>query len=66
MSGLRSLGFSDASRVRCGKLIRVETLASSKEDAIRQGTEMCERLLANPVIEEFVVAAVTTATKGSV
>ncbi|CAA9564741.1 MAG: Phosphoribosylformylglycinamidine synthase, PurS subunit [uncultured Thermomicrobiales bacterium] len=57
MSGLHALGFSGATRVRCGTVIRIETVASSEADAIRQGTEMCERLLANPVIEQYVVSA---------
>ncbi|MBA2468127.1 MAG: phosphoribosylformylglycinamidine synthase subunit PurS [Chloroflexia bacterium] len=57
MSGLKSLSFDGARRVRVGKLIRVEVSASSEDDALDQGTRMCERLLANPVIEEFVVSA---------
>ena len=57
MSGLKSLSFEGTQRVRVGKLIRVEVSASSEIDALDQGTRMCERLLANPVIEEFVVSA---------
>lgn len=57
MSGLKSLSFDGTRRVRVGKLIRVEVDASSEDDALDQGTRMCERLLANPVIEEFVVSA---------
>ena len=58
MSGLKSLAFSETQRVRVGKLIRVEVDAQSEDDAIDQGTRMCESLLANPVIEEFVVSVV--------
>jgi len=57
MSGLRSLSFDATQRVRVGKLIRIEVQADSEDDALDQGTRMCERLLANPVIEEFVVSA---------
>ncbi|CAN5798948.1 phosphoribosylformylglycinamidine synthase subunit PurS [soil metagenome] len=57
MSGLRSLQFTGTQRVRVGKLIRVEVTAASEADALDPGTRMCERLLANPVIEEFVVSA---------
>lgn len=64
LSGLHSLGFAAASRVRCGKLLRIEIMASSAEDASRQGIEMCERLLANPVIEEFAVTATLVAGTG--
>jgi phosphoribosylformylglycinamidine synthase len=57
LSGLRSLAFSDTRRVRVGKLIRVEVTAESEGEALAEGTRMCEQLLANPVIEEFVVSA---------
>lgn len=57
MSGLKSLSFEDTQRVRVGKLIRIEVRADSENDALDQGTRMCESLLANPVIEEFVVSA---------
>ena len=57
LSGLRSLEFGAPERVRIGKLIRVEVVADSEADAVGQGTRMCEKLLANPVIEEFVVSA---------
>ena len=65
MSGLHSLGFAAASRVRCGKLIRIETVAVSEDDAIRQGTEMCEWLLANPVVEEYVVSVASVVDGGT-
>lgn len=51
--GLRLLGFAEAGRVRVGKLIRLNISATSEDDARSQGQRMCERLLANPVIEEF-------------
>lgn len=57
MSGLKSLSFNETQRVRVGKLIRIEVQAFSEDDALDQGTRMCERLLANPVIEEFFVSA---------
>jgi phosphoribosylformylglycinamidine synthase PurS subunit len=57
LSGLRSLEFAGTRRVRIGKLIRVEVSATSEDDAVDQGTRMCEKLLANPVIEEYVVSA---------
>ncbi len=57
LSGLRALAFDDTQRVRVGKLIRVEVTAPNEDAAIAEGTRMCEQLLANPVIEEFVVSA---------
>lgn len=53
--GLRALGYQGVQRVRVGKLIEVtlEDGALSREAAERKVKEMCERLLANPVIEEY-------------
>jgi phosphoribosylformylglycinamidine synthase subunit PurS len=53
LSGLGLLGFGQAARVRVGKLIRVEVEAGSEEEAREMGTQMCDQLLANPVIEEY-------------
>jgi phosphoribosylformylglycinamidine synthase subunit PurS len=44
---LHSLGYTDVSNVRVGKVIELET--QSPEDA----TAMCEKLLANPVMESY-------------
>ena len=57
LSGLEALAFGGIRRVRVGKLIRIEVDAASEEDAVGQGNRMCEKLLASPVSEEFVVAA---------
>ena len=56
LSGLGLLGFSGASRVRVGKLIRVEVEAASEDEAREMGTRMCDQLLANPVIEEYKIS----------
>lgn len=53
LSGLKLLGFAEADRVRVGKLIRLSISALSGDEARAKGQRMCERLLANPVIEEF-------------
>jgi phosphoribosylformylglycinamidine synthase len=44
---LPALGFEGVSNVRVGRLIELEL-----EDPARVG-EMCERLLANPLIEDY-------------
>jgi phosphoribosylformylglycinamidine synthase len=52
---LSSLGFIGVEDVRVGKLFRI-TLAESeqsREDVESQLRQMCERLLANTVIENF-------------
>lgn len=53
LSGLKLLGFESTGRVRVGKLIRFNLTADSEAAARSIAQEMCERLLANPVIEEF-------------
>jgi phosphoribosylformylglycinamidine synthase subunit PurS len=53
LSGLGLLGFGEAQRVRVGKLIRVEVVAETESDARDMGIAMCDKLLANPVIEEY-------------
>ena len=51
--GLRSLGFAEVSGVRAGKYIEVRLEAPSPETARTQVDAMCDKLLANPVIESY-------------
>jgi len=52
---LSSLGFSGVEDVRAGKLFRLSLADSGqpREQIERQLQQMCERLLANTVIENF-------------
>lgn len=50
---LHDLGFRGVRRVRVGKYLEVLLEAESLEVAQRQAEEMCRKLLANPVIEQF-------------
>ncbi|MFM8313609.1 MAG: phosphoribosylformylglycinamidine synthase subunit PurS [Deltaproteobacteria bacterium] len=50
---LKKLGFSKVKNVRIGRVIDLELESSSKEEAKRDLAKMCEKLLANPVIESF-------------
>lgn len=52
--GLASLGFEGVDSVRQGKVFDVE-LSGSKKDAEKQLSDMCEKLLANTVIEDYAV-----------
>ncbi len=52
---LPALGYTNVSQVHIGKTIRLVVDASDKEAAHAQVKEMCERLLANPVIEAYEV-----------
>jgi phosphoribosylformylglycinamidine synthase len=50
---LRSLGYEEVAAVRQGKVFEIE-MAEAAEGAARQRLdEMCRRLLANPVVEEY-------------
>ena len=50
---LSSLGFSEATNVRQGKYIELDVKASDEDSARRQVEAMCEKLLANTVIENY-------------
>ena len=51
--GLHMLGFSSVQQVRMGKYLEVQVEAAGQDAARAQVEEMCRKLLANPVIEEF-------------
>ena len=50
---LGQLGFSGVNEVKQGKLIELDIDANTPEAAEKQITEMCEKLLANTVIENY-------------
>jgi len=50
---LTSLGFTDIGEVRMGKVIEIDITETKAEKAHSQATEMCEKLLANTVIERY-------------
>jgi phosphoribosylformylglycinamidine synthase len=52
--GLRTMGYSEVEDVRLGKLIEVRLReGASAEDERRRIEEMCRKLLANTVIEDY-------------
>lgn len=51
--GLHSLGFKSVQSVRSGKYMEIKVEAASRDAADTQVGEMCRKLLANPVIEDF-------------
>ena len=55
---LHALSFADVRDVRIGRHIVVETDATDEKSAERTVRNMCERLLANPVTEDFSIASV--------
>ena len=61
--GLRSLGFDEVESVRAGKYIEIRLTAEDADTAARRVDAMCDKLLANSVIEayRFDIEALTTA-----
>ena len=52
-SALRSLGFKGVTEVRVGKYVEIELARASARTAKHDVERMCQKLLANPVIETF-------------
>ena len=62
---LHTLGFKTVEDVHVGRHIIVEISARNAADAEKDARAMCERLLANPVTEDFEIATVTGGGAGS-
>jgi phosphoribosylformylglycinamidine synthase subunit PurS len=52
-SGLAHMGYADVESVRIGKYIEVNLSAQDEAEAHKQLDQMCDQLLANPVIENY-------------
>ena len=57
---LHTLGFGGVAAVHVGRHLVLDVDAADEETARRQTREMCERLLANPVTEDYEIAEVTS------
>lgn len=53
LGGLRSLGFASVDTLRMGKYLEVRLSEGERGRAEAQVNEMCRKLLANPVIEDY-------------
>jgi phosphoribosylformylglycinamidine synthase len=51
--GLRALGSSEVESVRAGKYIEIRLTAQSADEARQRVDAMCDKLLANPIIESY-------------
>ena len=56
---LHTLGFGGVAAVHVGRHLVLDVDAADAEAARLATREMCERLLANPVTEDFEIAEVT-------
>ena len=52
-NGLETLGFQEVEDVRVGKYLEVRLEDSPRQNLEARAQEMCQRLLANPVIENY-------------
>ncbi len=52
---LHSLGFDGIGEVRQGKIIELELAATDRAGAEAEVRRMCEKLLANTVIEDYAI-----------
>ena len=58
---LHTLGFGGVASVHVGRHLVLEIDAADEREAREQTNRMCEKLLANPVTEDFEIASVSRA-----
>jgi phosphoribosylformylglycinamidine synthase PurS subunit len=52
---LTALGFEEAGAVRVGRAIELAVAADSRGEAEARARQMCDKLLANPVTEDYLL-----------
>ena len=52
---LHGMGFAEVEALRVGKVLELQVAGTNADMARRRVEEMCSKLLANPVIEDFTV-----------
>ena len=52
---LTALGFEEAGSVRVGRAIELDVDAGSRDEAESRARQMCDKLLANPVTEDYLL-----------
>jgi phosphoribosylformylglycinamidine synthase PurS subunit len=52
---LSALGFEEAGSVRIGRAIELDVQAGSRDEAEARARLMCDKLLANPVTEDYLL-----------
>jgi phosphoribosylformylglycinamidine synthase len=59
---LNALGFAGVQKVRVGRTLEIALQAESEQQVRERLREMCEKLVANPVTEDYTIDAVEAAT----
>jgi len=52
---LSALGFAEAGNVHLGRAIEIDLESTSEAAALERARAMCDRLLANPVTEDYAI-----------
>jgi phosphoribosylformylglycinamidine synthase subunit PurS len=65
VGALGRMGYSGVMSVRQGKHFEIEFDGEANDDALAQITELASALLSNPVIEDFALSTVSTASSAS-
>lgn len=52
-NALHSIEFQQINKVRIGKFVELQVNAKSKEEAQQIVKDACEKLIANPIIEDY-------------
>ncbi len=55
LMALHNLGYNEVQETRIGKLIELTVKDESHQKVKERVEEMCKKLLANPIIEDFVI-----------
>ena len=58
LGALERIGFSDVKQVRAGKSFEIELGSDDAQEASEKLAQMCEKLLANTVVEEYQIELV--------
>ena len=62
---LQELGFNGIESVRIGKLVELTIEAEDEQEAEQRATEAAQKLLANPVMEDFTVQVASATAAAS-
>lgn len=58
LRAVQDLGYDAVEEVHFGRVITIDIKAEDEREALGQVEEMCRRLLANPVIEDYTIEVV--------